>query len=78
MYLYQYYIDNTRILDTFTDIPQNYILNFRLEPGSYGFGYGRNFNEFYFDKSNNRLMRAKQLQLEITGDPIINKATINY
>jgi hypothetical protein len=78
LYLYQYYIDNTRIIDTFTDIPNNYILNFRLDPGTYGFGYGRNFDEFYFDMQNNWLVRSKQLDFIITGDPILNKATINY
>lgn len=78
LYFYQYYIDGTRILDTFTDIPETYILNFRLEPGPYAFGYGRNFNEFYFDKSINRLIRTKHLQFEITGDPIVDKANINY
>lgn len=78
LYFYQYYIDGTRILDTFTDIPETYILNFRLEPGPYAFGYGRNFNEFYFDKSINRLKRAKHLQFEITGDPIVNQLTIKY
>jgi hypothetical protein len=78
LYFYQYYIDGTRILDTFTDISENHILNFRLEPGRYGFGYGRNSNEFYYDKSNKRLIRAKFLDVEITGDPVINIYEIKY
>lgn len=77
LYLYQF-IANKVVIDTFTDIPHHYTLTYRREPGNHGFGYGRNFDEFYFDQSKRQLVRAKQAQGKIDGDPFMNELTIHY
>ncbi len=76
-YLYQF-INNKQIIDTFTSIPKTHIVNFRYDPGEFGFYYGRNSTGFVYDNLNKYVIKAKQIGGKIGGDPIVNKATINY
>jgi len=76
-FLYQF-INNKQIIDTFTSIAKTHTINFRYEPGEFGFYYGRNSTEFVYDNLNKSVKYARQIGGIIDGDPIVNQLTINY